>query len=81
MFQVVAQGPDGSGGIMGMYDITVISIVVACIVSLVREMGGITFLLQMIKTESRKNAAQSLVLQVLPFWWTCARQTIRLLLS
>ena len=49
MFQVVAKGPDGSGGIMGMYDITVISILVACIVSLVREMGGITFLLQMIK--------------------------------
>lgn len=51
MFKVVAQGPnlDGTGGIMGMYDITVISIVVACIVSLVKEMGGIQFILNFIK--------------------------------
>lgn len=51
MFKVVAQGPqmDNSGGIMGMYDITVISLVVACIVSLVREMGGIQFILDFIK--------------------------------
>ena len=51
MFKVVAQGPqmDNSGGIMGMYDITVISHVVACIVSLVREMGGIQFILDFIK--------------------------------
>lgn len=32
-----------------MYDITVISLVVACIVSLVREMGGIQFILDFIK--------------------------------
>lgn len=49
LFKVVAEGPDGTGGIMSMYDITVISIVVACIVSLVREMGGITFILNLIK--------------------------------
>lgn len=49
IFQVVAYGPDGSGGIVGMYDITVISIIVACIVSLVKEMGGIQFLLEFIK--------------------------------
>ena len=51
MFKVVAQGPqmDNSGGIMGMYDITVISLVVAWIVSLVREMGGIQFILDFIK--------------------------------
>lgn len=51
IFKVVAQGPqmDNSGGIMGMYDITVISLVVACIVSLVREMGGIQFILDFIK--------------------------------
>ena len=35
-------------GVMGMYDITVISIVVACIVSLVKEYGGIHFILQWI---------------------------------
>ena len=37
------------GGVMGMYDITVISIVVACIVSLVKEYGGIQFILNLIK--------------------------------
>ena len=37
------------GGIMGMYDITVISIVVACIVSLVKEYGGIHYILNFIK--------------------------------
>lgn len=37
------------GGVMGMYDITVISITVACIVSLVKEYGGVTFILNKIK--------------------------------
>ena len=36
-------------GVTGMYDITVISIVVACIVSLVKEHGGIQFILSLIK--------------------------------
>ncbi len=36
-------------GITGMYDITVISIVVACIVSLVKENGGIRFVLDFIR--------------------------------
>ena len=53
MFKVVAQGADGSGGVMGMYDITVISIIVACIVSLVKEMGGINYLLYRIKKSIR----------------------------
>lgn len=35
-------------GVTGMYDITVISIVVACIVSLVEEYGGIRFILELI---------------------------------
>lgn len=43
VFQVVGNG------ITGMYDITVISIVVACIVSLVRENGGIQFVLNFIE--------------------------------
>jgi len=42
MFVVVGDG------VMGMYDITVISIVVACIVSLVKENGGIQFVLNLI---------------------------------
>ncbi len=37
------------GGVMGMYDITVISIVVACIVSLVKEYGGIEYILGFIR--------------------------------
>lgn len=36
------------GGVTGMYDITVISIIVACIVSLVREYGGIQYVLDII---------------------------------
>lgn len=52
MFTVVGNG------IQGMYDITVISIVVACIVSLVKEYGGIQFVLDLIrkKINSRKGA-------------------------
>jgi len=41
------------GGVTGMYDITVISIVVACIVSLVKEYGGIRFILHLIKSKIR----------------------------
>lgn len=40
-------------GVMSMYDITVISIVVACIVSLVKEYGGIQFILDLIKSRIR----------------------------
>ncbi len=36
-------------GVTGMYDITVISIVVACIVSLIKEYGGIQFILNLIR--------------------------------
>ena len=36
-------------GVTSMYDITVISIVVACIVSLVKEFGGIQFVLNLIR--------------------------------
>lgn len=37
------------GGVTGMYDITVISIVVACIVALIKEFGGIEFILRIFK--------------------------------
>lgn len=52
MFTVVGNG------ITGMYDITVVSIVVACIVSLVKEYGGIQFILDLIrsKIKGRKGA-------------------------
>lgn len=42
-------GEQKIGGMMGMYDITVISIVVACIVALVKEYGGIQFILNIFK--------------------------------
>ncbi len=41
------------GGITGMYDITVISIIVACIVSLVKEYGGIQYVLNIIRSRIR----------------------------
>lgn len=44
MFTVVGSG------VTSMYDITVISIVVACIVALVKEFGGIQFVLNMIRS-------------------------------
>ena len=52
MFVVVGEG------VTGMYDITVISIVVACIVSLVKEHGGIQFVLNLIhkNIKSEKGA-------------------------
>lgn len=53
VFNVVAHGPDGSGGIANMYDITVISIVVAGIIGLVKENGGIDFILQGIRRHIR----------------------------
>ena len=37
-------------GVMSMYDITVISIIVACIIMLVKEYGGIEFVLNFIKS-------------------------------
>lgn len=39
------------GGVTGMYDITVISIIVACIVSLIKEFGGIQFILDFIRSK------------------------------
>ena len=47
MFKVVGDG------VTSMYDITVISILVACIVSLVKEAGGIQFILDLIKSRIR----------------------------
>ena len=49
MFRVVFEGPDGAGGSKNMYDITVISIVVAGIIGLVKANGGIDFILNGIK--------------------------------
>ena len=40
-------------GIYSMYDITVISIIVACIITLVKEHGGIDFVLNFIKSDEK----------------------------
>ncbi len=54
MFTVVGDG------VMSMYDITVISIIVACIVSLVKANGGIQYILDLIKSRIRgKRGAQA----------------------
>lgn len=46
-------------GVTGMYDITVISIIVACIVSLVRHYGGVAYILSFIRGRIRgKKGAQ-----------------------
>lgn len=47
IFKVVGEG------VMGMYDITVISLIVACIVALVKAHGGIDFILHVIKKSIR----------------------------
>lgn len=41
------------GGVTGMYDITVISILVACIGAIVKENGGFAFILEMVKKRVR----------------------------
>ena len=47
---VIGSGPDGGGGIMNMYDITVISIICAGIIGLVKDNGGIDFILNAIRS-------------------------------
>ena len=48
VFIAIGSGLDGGSGIMNMYDITVISIVCAGIIGLVRDNGGIEWILQKI---------------------------------
>lgn len=55
------------GGVTGMYDITVISIVVACIVSLVKEHGGIQFILNLIKRSIKGPKGGEIGIAVLSF--------------
>ncbi|MEG2773860.1 MAG: Na+/H+ antiporter NhaC family protein, partial [Acetivibrio sp.] len=49
IFTVIGSGPDGKGGISNMYDIAVISIIVAGIIGLVKDNGGIDYILENIK--------------------------------
>lgn len=52
-------------GVTGMYDITVISIIVACIVSLVREYGGIQFILNLIRRRIKGSKGGEIGIAVL----------------
>lgn len=52
-------------GITSMYDITVISIIVACIVSMVKHSGGIAFLLNLIKSRIKGEKGGELGIAVL----------------
>lgn len=83
IFLVMAKGPDGSGGITGMYDITVISIIVACIVSIVREMGGIQFILEFIKKRirSRKGGEFGIAMLALLVDMCTANNTVAIVIS
>ena len=54
MFKVVGNG------VTGMYDITVVSIIVACIVSLVKEHGGIQFVLDLIRSKIKSSKGAEL---------------------
>ena len=59
IFVAIGSGLDGSGGIMNMYDITVISIICAGIIGLVRDNGGIEWILTKITGVVRgKRGAQ-----------------------
>lgn len=65
IFVAVGGGTVGDltvGGVTGMYDITVISIVVACIVSLVKEYGGIQFVLDLFHSRIRSRKGGELAI-------------------
>lgn len=55
IFKVIATGADGRGGIMNMYDITVISLIVAGIIGLVKSNGGIDYILSTIRKRVRSR--------------------------
>ena len=77
MFQVVGNG------VTSMYDITVISIFVACIVSLVKEHGGIQFILNLIKSKinGRRGAEFGIALLALFVDACTANNTVAIVMT
>ena len=77
MFQVVVNG------VTSMYDITVISIIVACIVSLVKEHGGIQFILNLIKSKinGRRGAEFGIALLALFVDACTANNTVAIVMT
>ena len=70
-------------GTSGMYDITVISIVVCCISSLVKEYGGIAFVLKFIRTriKSKRGAQAGIAALVAGVDVATANNTIAIVLT
>lgn len=77
MFQVVGNG------VTSMYDITVISIIVACIVSLVKEHAGIQFILNLIKSKinGRRGAEFGIALLALFVDACTANNTVAIVMT
>ena len=77
MFQVVGNG------VTSMYDITVISIIVACVVSLVKEHGGIQFILNLIKSKinGRRGAEFGIALLALFVDACTANNTVAIVMT
>lgn len=77
MFSVVGDG------VTSMYDITVISIIVACIVSLVKEYGGIQFILHLIRSriKGRKGAEAGIALLALFVDLCTANNTVAIVMA
>ena len=77
MFQVVGNG------VTSMYDITVISIIVACIVSLEKEHGGIQFILNLIKSKinGRRGAEFGIALLALFVDACTANNTVAIVMT
>lgn len=70
-------------GVTGMYDITVISLLVACVVALMREYGGISYILQFIRKRIRgqKGAQLGIALLALLVDMTTANNTVAIVIA
>ena len=70
-------------GIMGMYDITVISIVVSCILGLVKENGGIDYILSLISSRTKSGKGAEFGIALLVFLVDCctANNTLAIIMS
>lgn len=70
-------------GITSMYDITIISVVVACIVSMVKHSGGIAFLLSLIKSRIKGEKGGELGIAVLALFvdMATANNTIAIVIA
>lgn len=70
-------------GINGMYDITIISIIVSCLVALMREYGGIDYVLSFIhrRIKTKKQAQLGIASLALLADVCCANNTVSILVS